>query len=65
MEKYTIQVCAAVMFINGTNESAVPAFDAKAWATFFDTTTWIGAARSSDTWYQGWTCSPLIGEEAC
>ena len=47
----------ASLFINGTNESAVPAFDAKAWATFFDTTTWIGAARSSDTWYQGWTCN--------
>ena len=45
------------LFINGANESGVSAFDAKGFASYFDTTTWIGAARSSDTWYQGWTCN--------
>lgn len=48
----------ASVFINGANESAVTAFDAKTLSSFFDTTTWIGAVRNSaDTWYTGWTCS--------
>lgn len=48
----------ASTFINGTNESGVTAFDAKTIASFFDTTTWVGAVRnSSDTWFAGWTCN--------
>ncbi len=49
-------------FINGANENAVPAVDAKAVYSFFDTTTYIGAVRNStDTWWQGWTCGLTSG----
>jgi hypothetical protein len=35
-------------------------------STFLTTATNIGAVNAaSNTWYQGWSCSPLIGEEAC
>jgi hypothetical protein len=44
-------------FINGANESAVAAFNASTLGAFFDATTFIGAARSTDTWFQGWTCN--------
>lgn len=60
----------ASLFVNGANETAVPAFDASTFnaqafngitltpAGFFDRTTYIGAVRdASDTWYQGWTCN--------
>ena len=46
------------LFVNGANETAVPAFDASTLSSFFDATTYIGAVRdASDTWYQGWTCN--------
>jgi hypothetical protein len=58
------------LFINGANETAVPAFNASTFngevfngitltpAGFFDATSYIGAVRdASDTWYQGWTCN--------
>lgn len=51
------------VFINGANESGVPAFDPKLLvendaAEFFDSTTWIGAVRdANDTWYTRWTCN--------
>ena len=39
-------------FINGANETAVTAIDAKAVYPFFDTTTYVGAVRNaSDTWW--------------
>jgi hypothetical protein len=45
------------LFINGSNESAVPAFGASALSTFFDNAGYIGAVRDAgDTWYRGWTC---------
>src|SRR5690606_14275902 len=48
----------ASLFINGSNETTVPAFDAKGLSSFFDTTNYIGAVKnSSDTWYAGWTCN--------
>ena len=48
----------ASLFINGANETGVAAIDAKTLASFFDTTTWIGAVRNStDNWYSGWTCN--------
>jgi hypothetical protein len=58
-------------FINGANETAVTATDPKASASFFDTTTWIGAVRNAtDTWYAGWTCNSATanfgtGSSAC
>lgn len=46
------------LFINGTNETGVSAFDASTLASFFNVTTWIGAVRNTaDNWYAGWTCS--------
>lgn len=45
------------LFVNGANETAVVATDPKTLTTFFDTTTWIGASRSTDTWWQQWTCN--------
>ncbi|MEO5939161.1 MAG: hypothetical protein ABIQ43_09155 [Sphingomonas sp.] len=58
------------LYVNGANETAVPAFDPSTWnglsfngitvvpAGFFDRTTYVGAVRdAADTWYQGWTCN--------
>ncbi len=48
----------ASIYINGANETAVPAFDASTISTFFTARTYIGAVQnSSDTWYAGWTCN--------
>jgi len=45
------------LFINGTNENGVTAFDSSTLSSFFDATSYIGAVRdANDTWYQGWTC---------
>jgi hypothetical protein len=46
------------VFINGANETARTAFDAKTVDAFFDTTTYVGAVKDlNDTWYAGWTCN--------
>lgn len=45
------------LYINGANETAMVATDPKTFSAFFDTTTFIGAARSTDTWWQQWTCN--------
>ena len=58
------------LFVNGANETAVPAFNPATLngqtfngitltpANFFDAVTYIGAVRdANDTWYQGWTCN--------
>lgn len=59
---------STIAFVNGANENGVtpqPVANLPA-STFLTTPTNIGAvSASSNTWYQGWTCSPLIGEEAC
>jgi len=48
----------ASLFINGSNESGVTAFNASTLSSFFDSKTYIGAVQnSSDTWYAGWTCN--------
>jgi hypothetical protein len=48
-------------FINGANETAVPAFDATTLndsTAFFVKTSYIGAVKdAADTWYAGWTCN--------
>ncbi len=45
-------------FVNGANETAVVATDAKTLDTRFDTTTYVGAVQNaSDTWFAGWTCN--------
>lgn len=48
------------LFVNGANETAVAAFDPKTIASFFDTTTYVGAVKdANDTWYQNWTCNSV------
>ena len=49
-------------FINGANETAVPAANAPAVYPFFTATTYIGAVQNAaDTWWQGWTCGLTSG----
>ena len=43
-------------YINGANESGVAVFDPTALSSFFDSVNYIGAARSGDTRFLGWTC---------
>jgi hypothetical protein len=46
------------LFINGTAETGVTAFNASTIASYFDATTYIGAVKdANDTWYAGWTCN--------
>lgn len=46
------------LYINGSNETGVAAFNATGLSSFFTATTYIGAVKdSSDTWYAGWTCN--------
>lgn len=50
----------ASLFINGTNEDGVPAFDATVWSSFFDAPSpnRIGVAwTGNDAWFTGWTCN--------
>lgn len=64
----TAVAAGAVAFVNGANENAVTAttpINTSTYSTTFNNTTYAGAVRAGDTWYQGWTCSALIGEEAC
>lgn len=60
-------------FINGANETAVPAFDAAtlndaalvaaAAPNLFTTTNYIGAVKdASDTWYRNWTCNSATAD---
>lgn len=51
------------LYINGANETGVAAVDPKTFASFFDTTTWIGAVRNStDTWWGTWTCNSDVAD---
>lgn len=48
------------LFVNGSNESGVMAFDASGVDAFFDYTGpwYIGAVKDAgDTWFAGWTCN--------
>jgi hypothetical protein len=47
------------LFINGTNEGGLVAFDANSLSSFFDASAnYVGAVRNAqDTWYAGWTCN--------
>ncbi len=58
---YAFSITLTDMFVNGSNEGGVTAYDANLLGSFFDTTSFIGAVEdSSDTWYQGWTCDSSI-----
>ena len=51
------------LYINGANETGVAAADPKTFASFFDTTTWIGAVRNtSDNWWSTWTCNSDVAD---
>lgn len=59
---------STALFVNGANENLVPVTPPAnlPGSTFLTTPTGIGAVYpGNDTWYQGWTCSPLIGEAPC
>lgn len=46
------------VFVNGSNETGLVAFDVTTLGAFFTATTYAGAVKdSSDTWYAGWTCN--------
>lgn len=46
------------LFVNGSNETGVPAFAATGLGAFFASAAYIGAVKdSADTWYAGWTCN--------
>lgn len=53
-------------FINGANESAVPASgNLKSVSPYFDNVDYIGAVKdANDTWWQGWTCG-LTANTSC
>lgn len=46
------------LFVNGSNEAGVPAFDVTTLGSFFVAANFIGAVQgANDTWYTGWTCN--------
>lgn len=53
-------------FINGANETAVPAFaNLPSISPFFTQVSYIGGVRdATDTWWQGWTCG-LTADSPC
>lgn len=56
---FTITLTAG--YINGSNENGVPAFNANSLSTFFDTTTFIGAAQNAaSSRFGNWTCNSSI-----
>ncbi|MEZ4703515.1 MAG: hypothetical protein R2834_24505 [Rhodothermales bacterium] len=51
------------LFINGSNESGVTAFDPSTVDSFFDATDYVGAVKdAADTWYGGWTCNSTAAD---
>jgi len=54
------------IFVNGSNENAVPAFQALTISSFFTNAGYIGAVRdNADLWFQGWTCGLGFNTPAC
>lgn len=48
----------SMLFLNGSNENAVPVFSLSSWGSFFTTPAHIGAVYDGNsTWVNGWTCS--------
>ena len=54
-------------FINGAEESAVPAYQGLSEVhAFFEDVDYIGGVRdASDTWWQGWTCGLTDDAPGC
>ncbi|HEY7811385.1 MAG TPA: hypothetical protein VIA98_13535 [Allosphingosinicella sp.] len=53
------------IFVNGSNENAVTASSITSFSAFFQNAGYVGAVRSSDLWFQGWTCGLGFGTPAC
>ncbi|HEX9954180.1 MAG TPA: hypothetical protein VGB48_03070, partial [Allosphingosinicella sp.] len=53
------------IFVNGSNENAVTASSITGFSAFFQNAGYVGAVRSSDLWFQGWTCGLGFGTPAC
>ncbi|MBN9504703.1 MAG: hypothetical protein J0I69_01650 [Altererythrobacter sp.] len=54
------------LFVNGSNETGVSAFNLTAISSYFTPTNYIGAVRnSSDLWFQGWTCGLGFNTPSC
>lgn len=54
----TFSPTLSAIYINGSAETAIPAFNAATINAFFTTTSYIGAVRdTSDRWFAGWTCN--------
>ncbi|HEY0044852.1 MAG TPA: hypothetical protein VGB62_09910 [Allosphingosinicella sp.] len=53
------------IFVNGSNENAVTASSITSFSSFFQNAGFAGAVRSSDLWFQGWTCGLGFGTPAC
>jgi hypothetical protein len=49
-------------YVNGANETGVTATDPKTQNAAYDTTTYVGAANGTDTWYAGWTCNSATAD---
>ena len=46
------------LFVNGSNETGLVAFNVTSLGSFFTAVTYAGAVKdSTDTWYAGWTCN--------
>jgi len=51
------------LFVNGPNETNVPAFDASTLGSFMVATDYIGAVKdANDLWYRGWTCDSTTAD---
>jgi hypothetical protein len=53
------------IFVNGANENAVTASSITSFSPFFQNAGYVGAVRSSDLWFQGWTCGLGFGTPSC
>lgn len=54
------------LFVNGSNETGVSAFDVTTISNYFTATNYIGAVRdSNDLWFQGWTCGLGFNTPSC
>lgn len=54
----SVVITLSMGIVNGTNETAVTAFDVTSLSSFFEATSYIGAVRnSSDTRFASWTCN--------
>ncbi|MDN3644673.1 hypothetical protein QWY75_00475 [Pontixanthobacter aestiaquae] len=49
----------SMTYLNGANEDALVAFDPTGLSSFFENAGFVGAARATDTRFEGWTCDSV------